>query len=62
MKLTAYIRGAALQAEARPVDDDLIDTAAPVVDLVAALHVSLEAVVARREHAITETTTAITAG
>jgi hypothetical protein len=61
MKLTAYIRGAALQAEAAPVDDDLIDTAAEVVDLIAALRASVEAAKARREHATSKPSTAVTA-
>jgi hypothetical protein len=48
MKVTAYIRGAALQAEAPPIDDDL----AEVVDMAAALHANLEAARARREATI----------
>jgi hypothetical protein len=51
IKLTTYIRGAALQAEAPPVDDDLIDTAEEVVDLIAALRASVEAAKARRDRA-----------
>jgi predicted DNA binding CopG/RHH family protein len=61
MKLTTYIRGAALQAEAPPVDNDLIDTAAEVVDLIAALRASVEAAKARREQATINPSTAVTA-
>ncbi len=62
MKLTTYIRGAALQAEAPPVDDDLLDTAAEVVDLIAALRASVEAAKARRERASSTPPPAATAG
>jgi len=48
MKVTTYIRGAALQAEAAPIDDDL----AEAVDMAAALHANLEAAKARREATI----------
>jgi predicted DNA binding CopG/RHH family protein len=51
IRLTTYIRGAALQAEAPPDDDDLIDTASEVVDLIAALRASVDAAKARREQA-----------
>ena len=61
MKLTTYIRGAALQSEAPPVDDDLLRTAAKVVDPVAALRSSVEAAKARREQATSHSTTAVTA-
>jgi hypothetical protein len=62
MKLTTYIRGAALQAEAPPVDDDLIDTAAEVVDLVAALRSSVEAAMARRTRALSSHGPEVAAG
>ena len=62
LKLTTYIRGAALQAEAPPVDKDLLDTAAEVVDLVAALRTSVEAARARREHPTSTSPPAVTAG
>jgi hypothetical protein len=61
MKLTTYIRRAALQAEAPPVDDDLLDTAAEVVDLVAALRASVEAAKERRERATSNPARADTA-
>ncbi len=62
MKLTTYIRGAALHAEAALVDDDLLDTAADVVDLVVALRTSVEAAKARREQAANNSSTAAKAG
>lgn len=61
MKLTTYLRAAALQAEAPPVDDDLIDTAAEVVDLIAALRASVEAAKARRKQATINPSTTVTA-
>lgn len=61
MKLTTYIRGAALHAETPPADDDLIDTAAEVVDLISALRGSVEAAKARREQARTNPNEAATA-
>jgi hypothetical protein len=60
MRLTAYIRAAALQSEAPPVDDDLLDTAAEVVDLVAALRSSVEAAKARREQVTGRSSTVVT--
>jgi len=61
MKVTTYIRGAALKAEAPPLEDDLIDTAAEVVDLIATLRSSVEAAKARRAHATTNLDTDVNA-
>lgn len=62
MKLTTYIRAAALRAEAAAVDDDLLDTAAEVVDLIAVLRASVEAAKARREQGASPPSTAARSG